>query len=82
MKTSVTLADRSRPSVEQALRQALDGSVQGALAMGLAWMCVDRALVLPDAVVLRAVGSDEELQEQAAAKLDSASCRRFSDARR
>ncbi len=64
IETAVTLADRSEASVEQALRQALDTSVRGALAMGLVRMWVDDARVLSNAVVLAMVATDEELDDE------------------
>lgn len=60
METTVALADLSDQAVTLALRQALDGSVRAVVAMGLAWLCVDEARILSDAVVLRTVGTDEE----------------------
>lgn len=60
METTVALADVSDQAVERALRRALDTSVRGVLAMGLAWICVDEARVLSDAVILRTLGTDEE----------------------
>jgi len=60
METTVALGDRSEPSVKQALREAFEISVRGALAMGLKHMRVDGARVLPDAVILAMVATDEE----------------------
>ena len=60
METTVALGDRSEPSVKQALREAFEISVRGALAMGLSRMRVDGARVLPDAVILAMVATDED----------------------
>ena len=60
METRVALEDRSEPSVKQALREAFEISVRGALAMGLSRMRVDGARVLPDAVILAMVATDED----------------------
>ncbi|PYM92058.1 MAG: hypothetical protein DME04_17120 [Candidatus Rokuibacteriota bacterium] len=60
METTVALEDRSEPSVKQALREAFEISVRGALAMGLSRMRVDGARVLPDAVILAMVATDED----------------------
>jgi len=60
METKVALADPSEPSVKQALREAFDISVRGALAMGLKRMRVDGARVLPDAVILAMVATDDD----------------------
>jgi hypothetical protein len=60
METTVALGDPSEPSVKQALREAFDISVRGALAMGFKRMRVDGARVLPDAVVLAMIATDDE----------------------
>jgi len=60
METTVALGDRSEPAVKQALREAFEISVRGALAMGLKRMRVDGARVLPDAVILAMVASDDD----------------------
>src|SRR5206468_10903584 len=52
--------NRSEPSVKHALREAFEISVRGALAMGLKHMRVDGARVLPDAVILAMVATDED----------------------
>src|SRR5437867_10815767 len=58
METTVALGDRSEPSDKQALREAFEISVRGALAMGLKHMRVDGARALPDAVSLAMVATD------------------------
>lgn len=64
METTVALADQSEPSIERALRRALDITVSRALAMGLSSIWLDEARVLSDAVILRMVATDEELDEE------------------
>jgi len=65
METTVALEDRSEPAVKQALREAFDISVRGALAMGLSRMRVDGARVLPNAVILAMVATDDEEDDAA-----------------
>jgi hypothetical protein len=60
METTVALEDRSEPAVKQALREAFDISVRGAIAMGFKRMRVDGARVLPDVVVLAMIATDED----------------------
>jgi hypothetical protein len=59
METRVALEDQSELSIKQALREAFRISVRGALAMGLSHVSVDGARVLPGAVVLALVATDE-----------------------
>jgi len=60
METKVALEDQSDSSVKQALREAFQTSVRGAIAMGFSRVWVDGARVLPDAVVLAMVATDED----------------------
>jgi hypothetical protein len=59
METRVALEDHSERSIKQALREAFEISVRGATAMGLPHVSVEGARVLPDAVVLALVATDE-----------------------
>jgi hypothetical protein len=59
METRVALEDHSELSIRQALLEAFQISVRGALAMGLSNVSVDGARVLPGAVVLALVATDE-----------------------
>ena len=59
METRVVLEDHSELSIRQAFLEAFQISVRGALAMGLSNVSVDGARVLPDAVVLALVATDE-----------------------
>src|SRR5213593_706103 len=60
METKVALEDQSDSSIKQALREAFQTSVRGAIAMGFSRVWVDGARVLPDAVVLAMVATDED----------------------
>jgi hypothetical protein len=60
METTVALHDHSEPSIRQAVREAFDTSVRGAIAMGFSRVWVDEARVLPAAVVLAMVATDED----------------------
>ncbi len=58
MQTSAALENHTEPAIERA-----DVALDGAVAMGLSWMRVDRARVLDDAVVVWVVASDEEMDD-------------------
>lgn len=60
METKVALEDQSETSIRQALREAFQTAVRGAIAMGFSRVWVDGARVLPDAVVLAMVATDED----------------------
>ena len=60
MQTEVNLTDRSDPAVKQALKEAFDMSLRGAVAMGFAQIRVDGIQVLQDSVVLATVATDED----------------------
>jgi hypothetical protein len=62
------LSDASDPAVERALKSALDSCVQRATAMGLAWIWLQDAAVLPNKVIVRMVASDEDPDEAADAR--------------
>jgi hypothetical protein len=65
METAVSLTDRSDPAVKQALMQAFDTSMRGAIAMGLPHIRVDGIKVLQDAVVLATIATDEDDDDEA-----------------
>ena len=65
MQTVVSLTDRSDPAVKQALREAFDTSLRGAVAMGFSRIRVDANQVLQDAVVLATVATDEGDDDEA-----------------
>ena len=57
--------DRSDPAVKQALMEAFDTSMRGAVAMGLPHIRVDGIQVLQDAVVLAMIATDEDDDNEA-----------------
>ncbi len=60
METAVSLTDRSDPAIKQALMEAFETSMRGAIAMGLPRIRVDGVQVLPDHVVLAMIATDED----------------------
>jgi len=64
-ETAVNLTDRSEPAIKQALMQAFDTSMRGAVAMGLSHIRVDRIQVLQGSVVLAMIATDEDDDDQA-----------------
>ena len=66
LQTAVSLSDRSDPTIKQALIEAFDTSVRGAVAMGFAHIRVDGIQVLQNAVVLAMVATDEADEDEAA----------------
>jgi hypothetical protein len=65
MQTVVSLTDRSDPAVKQALREAFDTSLRGAVAMGFSRIRVDAIQVLQDTVVLAMVATDGDDDDEA-----------------
>jgi len=65
MQTVVNLVYRSDPAVKQALREAFDTSLRGAVAMGFSRIRVDAIQVLQDTVVLATVATDEDDEDEA-----------------
>ncbi len=65
MQTVVSLTDRSDPAVKQAVKEAFDISLRGAVAMGFARIRVDGVQVLQDSVVLATVATDEADDDEA-----------------
>lgn len=65
MQTVVSLADQSDPAVKQALKEAFDTCMRGAVAMGFSTIRVDGIQVLRDVVVLATVATDEGDDDQA-----------------
>jgi hypothetical protein len=54
------LSDHSPETLERAIKEALDTTVQGATAMGFSWIRLDGARVLEDTVIVRIVASDDD----------------------
>jgi len=65
IQTVVSLTDRSDPAVKQALREAFDTSLRGAVAMGFSRIRVDAIQVLQDTVVLATVATDGDDDDEA-----------------
>jgi len=65
MQTVVSLTDRSDPAAKQALREAFDTSLRGAVAMGFSRIRVDAIQVLQDTVVLATVATDGDDDDEA-----------------
>lgn len=65
METVVSLTDRSDPAVKQALMEAFDTCLRGAVAMGFSRIRVDAIQVLQDTVVLAMVATDEDHDDEA-----------------
>lgn len=65
METSVNLTDRSDPAIKQALKDAFDTSMRGAVAMGFTHIRVDGFQVRQDTVVLATVATDEDDDDEA-----------------
>ena len=53
IETAAPLSDTSEESVKHALRQAVEASIQSAMAMGIGGMRLDRAVLHADRVVVR-----------------------------
>ncbi|MGH7306728.1 MAG: hypothetical protein ACRELZ_25910 [Candidatus Rokuibacteriota bacterium] len=65
MQTVVSLTDRSDQAIKQALRDAFDTCLRGAVAMGFSRIRVDAIEVLQDTVVLATVATDEDHDDEA-----------------
>jgi hypothetical protein len=64
IETTVPLVDHSEAAFNLAMQQAVETTVQGATAMGLSWIWVDGARVLPDSLVVRMVATDDEPDDE------------------
>lgn len=65
MQSVVSLTDRSDPAVKQALMEAFDTCLRGAVAMGFSRIRVSAIQVLQDTVVLATVATDEDHDDEA-----------------
>jgi hypothetical protein len=63
IETAVPLSDHSPETLERAIREALDTTVQGATAMGFSWIRLDGARVLENSVVVRMVATDDDSED-------------------
>ena len=53
IETSAPVADSSDESIKAALREAVEASVESAMAMGIGGVWLDRAVLMEDRVVVR-----------------------------
>ncbi len=60
IQTTAPLRDHEEQSVKGAIQEAVHSAVTGALAMGLRWVQVRRAIVLEDAVAVQILATDTE----------------------
>ncbi len=58
--TTAPLQDHEEQTVNAALQTALKAAVTGAMAMGLPWVRMGRALVLEDAVAVQILATDTD----------------------
>lgn len=63
IETTAPLADHSDQSIDRAIKGAVATSVQGAIAMGLAWIWLHETRVLQDAIIVRMIATDEDLED-------------------
>ncbi len=61
IQTMVPLQDHAEQSIEAAFKEALETAVKGAVAMGLSWVKLGRALVLGNMVVVQIFATDTRL---------------------
>ena len=64
IETTVPLVDHSEATLNLAMQQAVETTVQGATAMGLSWIWVDGARVLSDSLVVRMVATDDDPDDE------------------
>jgi hypothetical protein len=60
IQTIAPLRDHEEQSVKNALREAVRSAVTSALAMGLPWVRLRRAVVLQDAVAVQVLATDTD----------------------
>jgi hypothetical protein len=76
IQTTAPLQDHEEQSVKSAVKEAVKSAVTGAMAMGLPWVQIRRAVVLEDAVAVQILATDtdpEAATEQQAPDLDKES---------
>ena len=68
IETTAPLQNHAEPSVQAALKEAVEAAVKGAVAMGLPWVHLNRAVVLADVVAVQILATDtapeEEMEEE------------------
>jgi hypothetical protein len=60
IQTSAPLQDHGEQAVKRAIQEAVKSAVMGAVAMGLPWVRVSRAVVLEDAVAVQIMATDTD----------------------
>ncbi len=76
IQTTAPLRDHEEQSVKSAVKEAVKSALTGAMAMGLPWVQIRRAVVLEDAVAVQILATDtdpEAATEQQAPEPDKGS---------
>ena len=60
IETSAPLRDHAEQSVDAALQDAVETALRGAVAMGLSWVKINRALVLENMVTVQLLATDTD----------------------
>ena len=60
IQTTAPLRDHEEQSVKSAVREAVRSALEGAIAMGLPWVRLSRAIVLEDAVAVQILATDTD----------------------
>jgi hypothetical protein len=60
IETTAPLQDHAEQSINAALQDALETAMKGALAMGLPWVKISRALVLENVVTVQLLATDTD----------------------
>ncbi len=58
IEATAPLSDHGEPSVRAALAEAVSTAVRGAVAMGLRWYKISKAIVLEDQVAVKILATD------------------------
>lgn len=58
IETTAPLQDHAEQSIQAAFKEAVESAVRGAVAMGLTWVEISRALVLQDLVIAQILATD------------------------
>ncbi|HEV8440961.1 MAG TPA: hypothetical protein VGT40_22980 [Methylomirabilota bacterium] len=64
IEMAAPLPDRSDRSVDRAIKSAVDTCVSRATAMGLSWIWLHDAAVLPGKVVVQMIATDEDEEDE------------------
>lgn len=62
-RAAVPLGDQSDPSIDRAIKGAVDRCVREATAMGLSWIWLQDAAVVGDKILIQMVASDDASDE-------------------